>query len=269
MTSPPGMLGAAGVRCFATAVTVLCALSPDAAYAQNDVVAAWRAINPSVRLCLFTDFRTSAGVLARSQIPPSDARVAPMIQACWSKLQERLAGGVARPGLGNRRNLATIPVPPPSYPPSQPPVADDTQRQAAIAAQQEQARIAMQQAEQARRAADAERARLAAEADRARQAADAERSRLAALDAERARKADEDAKAQREARNRELVAKFSQDVAAAILAGDVRKGMPKDAVILARGRPMRVEAVPPDDEMWFYPTGKVGITAGAVSYVGP
>jgi hypothetical protein len=44
--------------------------------------------------------------------------------------------------------------------------------------------------------------------------------------------------------------------------------MTKAAVTAAQGQPNRVEAIPPNDELWVYPGNRVVFTSGKVSYVG-
>lgn len=125
--------------------------------------------------------------------------------------------------------------------------------------QQEQARIEEQQ-------------RVDRESEAAREKA--EQNRLAeekreAQEAERQRKEDlAKADAERKAHHQMLVARFGEDFASAIEAGQLRKGMSKDAVREARGAPQRIEKIPPDDELWIYASDRIAITKGKVSYVG-
>lgn len=70
-----------------------------------------------------------------------------------------------------------------------------------------------------------------------------------------------------QARRRELTAQHGADVAEAILAGNVVKGMSMEQVRLARGEPIRKDVIPPDAELWHYPAGEVAFSAGRVSYV--
>lgn len=70
-----------------------------------------------------------------------------------------------------------------------------------------------------------------------------------------------------QARRRELTADHGAEVAEAILAGTVLKGMTLEQVRLARGDPLRKELIPPDAELWHYPGGEVAFAEGKVSYV--
>ena len=72
-----------------------------------------------------------------------------------------------------------------------------------------------------------------------------------------------------EAHKRELVARFGEDAANAIVNGKVINGMGIDAVIASIGTPQSKVAASASEEMWSYPSQKVVFTNGKVSYVGP
>jgi len=55
--------------------------------------------------------------------------------------------------------------------------------------------------------------------------------------------------------------------AAAIAKGTVLQQMTMEQVIQARGEPDRKEVIPPDAELWHYPSGEVAFSAGKVTYV--
>lgn len=98
-----------------------------------------------------------------------------------------------------------------------------------------------------------------AAAEEARQKADA-RARDTKLAAEVA------AKEKKEARRRDLVAKYG-DKADAILAGQILLGMTKQEVFESRGNPRGRDVVPPTDEMWRYDSGRIVFTDGKVTYL--
>jgi hypothetical protein len=68
-------------------------------------------------------------------------------------------------------------------------------------------------------------------------------------------------------RRRELTAKYGAEIAEAILAGTVVSGMTMEQVLLVRGDPTHKEVIPPDMELWHYPTSEVAFQNGKVSYV--
>lgn len=70
-----------------------------------------------------------------------------------------------------------------------------------------------------------------------------------------------------QAQRRALATDHGAEIADAILAGTVLKGMTLAQVLLARGAPARKEVIPPDAELWYYPEGEVAFSAGRVSYV--
>lgn len=68
-------------------------------------------------------------------------------------------------------------------------------------------------------------------------------------------------------KRRELTATHGVDMAAAISAGTVLKGMSMEQVQLARGLPTRKEMIPPHEELWHYDAGEIAFANGKVSYV--
>jgi len=68
-------------------------------------------------------------------------------------------------------------------------------------------------------------------------------------------------------RRRELVTTHGIEIAEAILAGIVLKGMSLEQVQLARGLPNRKDMIPPHEELWHYDAGEVAFANGKVSYV--
>lgn len=57
-----------------------------------------------------------------------------------------------------------------------------------------------------------------------------------------------------------------QAIADAIASGAVIKGMTIEQVVLAHGKPIRKDVIPPDAELWHYPQGQVAFSQGKVSY---
>jgi hypothetical protein len=70
-----------------------------------------------------------------------------------------------------------------------------------------------------------------------------------------------------QARRRTLVDAHGAEIADAILAGSVLKGMTMEEVMLARGEPLRTEVIPPDSALWYYADGEVAFAEGKASYV--
>lgn len=70
-----------------------------------------------------------------------------------------------------------------------------------------------------------------------------------------------------QARRRALVDAHGAEIADAILAGMVLKTMTMDQVVLARGKPVRNEVIPPDSALWYYADGEVAFADGKASYV--
>ncbi len=70
-----------------------------------------------------------------------------------------------------------------------------------------------------------------------------------------------------QARRRALVTEHGEEIADAILAGAVVKGMSTELVLLVRGEPARREVIPPDAQLWHYADGEVAFAEGKVSYV--
>ena len=68
-------------------------------------------------------------------------------------------------------------------------------------------------------------------------------------------------------RLRELTAAHGTEFAKAIQGGTVLKDMTMEQVLLARGEPDRKEVIPPDAELWHYPSGEVAFSAGKVTYL--
>ena len=131
------------------------------------------------------------------------------------------------------------------------------QQRAAEAAREAQVK-AQHEAEQRTLAAQKE----AAERARAAQEAAQERQRKAAVAAEA------EAKARAEAHRQDLIQKYGQDDADAILARKVLKGMSMDEVAEAWGNPQSKVIVPPDDdEMWRFGVDRVVFLKGKVTYV--
>jgi hypothetical protein len=64
------------------------------------------------------------------------------------------------------------------------------------------------------------------------------------------------------------VERFGEANAEAILAGEIRVGMTRDAVLAARGAPSRREQVGSGEELWTYGAERVVILNGRVSYIG-
>ena len=69
-------------------------------------------------------------------------------------------------------------------------------------------------------------------------------------------------------RRRELTEQYEPEIAEAIIAKTVIKGMTFKQVLLIRGAPKGKEVIPPDAELWRYPDGEIAFSAGRVSYVG-
>jgi hypothetical protein len=67
---------------------------------------------------------------------------------------------------------------------------------------------------------------------------------------------------------RELVSRFGDTAANAILEGKVVNGMSKDAVVASIGKPQSEIRASATEEMWQYSSQKVIFTNGKVSYVG-
>ena len=149
-----------------------------------------------------------------------------------------------------------------------------------IAGQVQSCRQAVAQARAQQRAAEAaHEAQLKAQREAQEKAAAAQEEAASRARAaqqavlERQRKAAEaaaaQAKARAEAYRQELVDRYGQDHADAILAQKVLKGMSMDEVTDARGRPDSKVIVPPeDDEMWRYGADRIVFLKGKVTYVG-
>lgn len=135
------------------------------------------------------------------------------------------------------------------------PLRSCTQAIAQERAQQQQQIAAREAAERAQQA-QAE----SAERDRQARAAAEERAQQAKAAADAAEKA------RREARIKDLTARYGSD-ANAILAGEVHTGMTSDEVLEARGNPIAKIVVPPDDELWRFSDERVVFSAGKVTYV--
>lgn len=117
-------------------------------------------------------------------------------------------------------------------------------------AQEESKRAAVVQAERDRAAAE--------QRDDAARSAQAARSRQAAATA---------AKAAQDSKRRAVTAKYGPGAAEAILSGKVVKGMTKDQVIAARGKPSQVRTLGPGEEMWSYGAQRIVFLGGRVSSV--
>lgn len=106
----------------------------------------------------------------------------------------------------------------------------------------------------------------------ARMAQAAEQKRLQEARAAAAEKAERQreqaAAAAKAAHRKEIEAKFPAEWVGDILAGQITKGMSEEAVLAARGTPVRKETIPPDLEMWTYRSERVVFTGGKVTYFG-
>lgn len=138
--------------------------------------------------------------------------------------------------------------------------AEEAQRAEAQRRQDEAAAL------EQRRQEEAERQRREAAAAREREEAKAaatrrqEEAKIAAVKRQQAEAA--------AARKRELVSRFGEGAAGAILNGKVIKGMTKEAVIAAIGKPLSQVSASSSEEMWRYPSQQVIFNNGKVSYVG-
>jgi hypothetical protein len=101
---------------------------------------------------------------------------------------------------------------------------------------------------------------LAAQQEQQRLEAEQAALQLAAEEAQRAEQA-------RAARRADLVSRYGETTANAILSGQVLVGMSRDQVIAARGQPGRREQLTPTDEMWHYGAQRVAFANGRVSFV--
>jgi hypothetical protein len=72
---------------------------------------------------------------------------------------------------------------------------------------------------------------------------------------------------QREARLRELRIKFGER-AEIIIAGNVLMGMTKEEVLEAKGKPNRMDSIPPNYELWAYFPDRIAFTDGRVTHSG-
>lgn len=100
----------------------------------------------------------------------------------------------------------------------------------------------------------------------AEQTAAAEQQR--ASEAAAAEKAEAAANAAAAEQKKNLTDKYGQSAADAIIKGEIAKGMSKDAVLAARGKPLAKEVLGPTEEIWTYDAARVIFADGKVSYVG-
>jgi hypothetical protein len=117
--------------------------------------------------------------------------------------------------------------------------------------------------ESARQAREAEGRRVAAQRE-----AEARRNAAQAEAREKERQAVAAEKQRAEIRRAELIEKYGEQTADAIVAGKVIKDMPGEAVIAVRGPPPRKETIPPAYELWIYGTDRIALTNGKVTFVG-
>lgn len=89
-----------------------------------------------------------------------------------------------------------------------------------------------------------------------------------AADATTAAKAKAAADAATAQRRKDLADQYGEAAAEAILKGEILKGMSKDAVLAARGKPASKEVLSPSEEIWTYGDARVIFADGKVSYVG-
>lgn len=130
--------------------------------------------------------------------------------------------------------------------PAQLRVTENVNRQAAQ--REREQREAAERAETERQRQETERLRQ--EAEQRRQAE--ERRRL---------------EAEREARRASLISRFGAEMAALILAGEVRAGMSGEAVREALGAPQRIERVAPGEEMWVYSNVRLVLLNNRVTFI--
>lgn len=76
------------------------------------------------------------------------------------------------------------------------------------------------------------------------------------------------AAAAEEARRSSIASKYNPETAKKILEGSVTKGMTREQVLDARGRPDSKDVIPPSDELWQYGGEQIAFTDGKVTYIG-
>lgn len=196
----------------------------------------WQKVDQEVQQCLIEEYNISPKSLANRGIKATDKRVTPYIKSCEKLIKEV--------------KLSWMEV-------------DDAVKQCLIG------KYNISPDELAKKRIKATDRRIARRIESCRE--DIEKIRLQKEHEEGERQAEmaaqAEAKKRKEARRRDLTAKYGPEIADAIVSGRVLIGMTKSQVIEARGQPDRIEKIPPNDELWIYDDDRIVFEGERVTYV--
>lgn len=247
---------------------------------RNTARASWDGVDNSIKQCLATRHGLSIDALIHDGISADDSRVSPLIAGCYRMAAEE-RGRVEQA----QRNLALL-----GYDPGPADGVMGGRTSAALRQFQRDQRLPItggadvatlaQLQQQAKRVSEQD-ARLGAASSGAQpdiasapvRSFEPAREQLPAaapnFPSPEIQLPVEPQPSARDRRRQQIIATYGPEFADHILEGRIVAGMTKEQAFAARGEPSRKDAVPPDDELWYYGSDRVAFFKGKVTYAGP